>query len=78
MLHQMVELAAVGQKAALEVIDLAKHGLYIADMGTDRHLAAQVVANMLGRREMVRMRMGFQYPLQLPASAAHIVDQCIR
>jgi len=75
--QQAVELAAVGQEAALEVEDAAEHLLHRADVRADGDLPAQVVADVLRAREVVGMGVGFQDPLHLPALGAHVVDDAV-
>jgi hypothetical protein len=70
-LEQMVELAAIGQEAALQVVELLEGGLHHADVLADCNAPADPRLKVAGRRQVIGMRMGLQDPFDLQAVLGH-------
>ena len=74
---QVVELAAVGSEFRLQMEDALEHVLHLGDLAADGNFAAQVLAQIGRRREVVGMGMGFQNPVHRQVLLAHESDQLI-
>ena len=62
-LEQVVKLAAIGVEFGLQVEDGLEYGLHIGNRRANGDLAAQVFAQVVGRRQVVGMGVGFENPL---------------
>jgi hypothetical protein len=74
---QVVELGAVYPEFRLKIKQRPEHALNRADVLADRNLAAQLGAQIMRRRQVVRMRMGFQDPLDLQTVPANKLDDLV-
>jgi hypothetical protein len=63
--EQVVELAAVGQKAALQVVELLEGGLHLADVVADADAPADALLQVARTREVVGVRVGLEDPVDV-------------
>jgi hypothetical protein len=68
-LEQMVELASIREKAALEVVELPEDRLNRPYVLADGDAAASLGLYMARARQVVGVRVGFQNPVDLQAVA---------
>ena len=62
--EQVVELAAVGQEGALEVVDLLERRLDLADVLADGDAPADLLLQVARAGQVVGMRVGLENPLR--------------
>ena len=74
-LEQVVELAAVGQEAALQVVELLERRLHLADVLADGDAAAHALLQVARARQVVGVRMRLQDPLDLSGPLSCDVGQ---
>jgi hypothetical protein len=70
--EQVVELAAVGQEAALQVVELAEGGLHLRDVRADGDAAAGAGLDVARGGQVVGVCVGLQDPLQHQAVFAQV------
>ena len=76
-LEQLVELAAIALEFCAGIKRLAKYLLNIANVGTNSGFAAQFVMQVRRRRQVIRVYVGFQDPLDLQVVAADVLNNLI-
>jgi hypothetical protein len=70
----VVELAAIGQEIAFQVVDLLELRLHLADALADGDAPAELRLQPARRREVIGMGMRFEQPLNAQALLAHRRD----
>jgi hypothetical protein len=76
-LEQMVELAAVGEEASLQVVELLERGLHLADVLADGDAAADFLLQVARCRPVIRMGVRFQDPVDRQVVTAHVGEHLV-
>ena len=75
--EQLIELAAVALEFGAGVKRLAKYFLYVSDVRTNAGLAAQLLMQVRRGRQVIRVYVGLQNPLDLQIVAADVLDNLV-
>lgn len=73
-LEEMIELAAIRQEAALQVVELLEDRLHLADVVANRNAPARLLLDVVGTGEVIGVDVCFQNPLHGQRLRAKVLE----